>query len=165
MRYYYCPFYFPDAETEITRLGNLLKVTSLVGGSARLQPSALPPDFIPCKRDTGVVPSPTHCEKDNGILQAVFNWQMSTTGSQRSKSGGIDLVQVVEDIGGSGFMTGLGKIKDKNMMKKICSMKESRKKAWGDPETKESTQHNKSNNAETLKQKHKWIVFYKNYID
>lgn len=28
VRYYYCPFCFPDAETEMKRLGNLLKVVA-----------------------------------------------------------------------------------------------------------------------------------------
>lgn len=98
MRYYYCPFYFPDAETEIKKLGNLLKVTWLGGGSARLQPSALPPDFVPCKR---------YMEMRNllpTVKRAMVSCKQFLTDKclplvLRRKSGGIDLVQVVEDMG------------------------------------------------------------------
>lgn len=51
---------------------NLPEVTYLVRGSAKFQPSALTPEFIPFKHYIGVAQSPTHCKKVDGIFQVSF---------------------------------------------------------------------------------------------
>lgn len=97
VRYYYCPFCFPDAETEMKRLGNLLKVVAsrwqLPGSTQVLWPLSSFP-LSATLEVHNLLPT----VKKLMVLQAAFNWQMSTTGSQRSKSGGIDLVLVVEEM-------------------------------------------------------------------